>query len=81
MAQLIKKSEEHPGSILKDRLFDPFRLTARAVSRAADIDEVLLNQILEGSQEIDPDTGLKLASYFSLPDDYFFRIKQVKEPS
>lgn len=81
MAQLIKKYKEHPGTILKDKFLDPFRLTTQAVSRATSIDEMLLKQIIDGSHEIDPDTGLKLASYFGLSDDYFFGIKQVEDLS
>jgi plasmid maintenance system antidote protein VapI len=53
MAQLLDKYREHPGILLKDRFLDPFRLTTQAVSRATSIDEVLLRQIIEGSQEID----------------------------
>ena len=74
MAQSIDKYRKHSGNILKDRFLDPFRLTTQSVSRATSIDEVLLNQIIEVSLEIDPDTGLKLANYFDLSDDYFFRI-------
>ena len=81
MAQLIDKFKEHSGNILKDRFLDPFRLTTQSVSRATSIDEVLLNQIIEGNLEIDPDTGLKLANYFGLSDDYFFRIKRVRDLS
>lgn len=81
MAQLIDKYSDHPGTILKDRFLDPFRLTIQAVSRATSIDEVLLNQIIDGSHEIDPETGLKLANYFGLSDDYFFRIKRVNDLS
>ena len=81
MAQSIKKNREHSGTLLKDRFLDPFRLTTQALSRATNIEEVLLNQIIEGSLEIDPDTGLKLASYFGLSDDYFFRIKRVHDHS
>ena len=79
MAQLLDKYREHPGILLKDRFLDPFRLTTQAVSRATSIDEVLLRQIIEGSQDIDPDTGLKLSHYFGLSDDYFFRIKRVND--
>lgn len=81
MAQSIDKYREHSGNILKDRFFDPLRLTTQAVSRATSIDETLLNQIIEGNLEIDPDTGLKLANYFGLPDNYFFRINEVHDLS
>ena len=81
MAQLIDKYSDHPGTILKDRFLDPFRLTIQTVSKATSIDEVLLNQIIDGSHEIDPETGLKLANYFGLSDDYFFRIKRVNDLS
>lgn len=77
MTQSIDRQGQHSGIILKDRFLDPFRLTTQSVSRATSIDEVLLNQILEGNVEIDPDTGLKLANYFGLSDDYFYRIKRV----
>jgi len=81
MAQSIDKYREHSGTILKNRFLDPFRLTTQSVSRATSIDEMLLNQIIEGNLEIDPDTGLKLANYFGLSDDYFFRIKRVHDLS
>jgi addiction module HigA family antidote len=79
MAQSVDKYREHSGTILKDRFLDPFRLTAQSISRATSINEVLLNQIIEGNLEIDSDTGLKLANYFGLSDDYFFRIKRVHD--
>ena len=81
MAQSIDKYRDSSGTILKDRFLDPFRLTTQSVSRATSIDEVLLNQIIEGNLEIDHDTGLKLANYFGLSDDYFFRIKRVHDLS
>ncbi|MBT8362882.1 MAG: hypothetical protein HKP41_04195 [Desulfobacterales bacterium] len=81
MAQSIDKYKEHSGTLLKDRFLEPFRLTTQALSRATSIDEVLLNQIIEGSLEIDPDTGLRLANYFGLSDDYFFRVKRVHDLS
>ena len=79
MARSIDKYRDQPGIFLKDRFFDPFRLTPQAVSRATSIDELLLTQIIEGSLDIDPDTGMKLANYFGLPDDYFFRITRGKD--
>ncbi len=81
MAKSIDKHREHSGTILKDRFLDPFRLTTQSVSMATSINEVLLNQIIEGTIEIDPDTGLKLANYFGLSDDYFFRIKRIHDLS
>lgn len=81
MAKSIDTYREHSGSLLKDRFLDSFRLTTQALSRATSIDELLLQQIIEGSIEIDPDTGLKLAHYFGLSDDYFFRIKRIDDLS
>lgn len=81
MAKSIDKYREHSGSLLKDRFLDSFRLTTQTLSRATSIDELLLQQIIEGSLEIDPDTGLKLAHYFGLSDDYFFRIKRIDDLS
>ena len=79
MKQLINTYREHPGTRLKDRFFDSFRLTTQAVSKATSIDEALLNQIIDGNRDIDPDTGLKLAHYFGLSDDYFFKIKRIND--
>ena len=81
MAQSIDKYREHSGNILKDRFLDPLRLTTQSVSRVTSINEGLLNQIIEGNLEIDPDTGLKLANYFGLSDDYFSRLKRVHDLS
>lgn len=81
MAKSIDKYREHSGNLLKDRFIDSFRLTTQDLSRATSIDELLLKQIVEGNLEIDPDTGLKLANYFGLPDDYFFRINRIHDLS
>ncbi len=81
MAQSIDKHKEHSGTLLKSRFLDSFRLTPQALSKAASIDELLLKQIIEGSLEIDSDTGLKLANYFGLSDDYFSRVKKVHDLS
>ena len=79
--QSIDKYREHFGTILKDRFLDPLKLTTQSVSWATSINEVVLNQIVEGNLEIEPDTGSKLANYFGLSDDYFFRIKRVHDLS
>ncbi|MBT8334180.1 MAG: hypothetical protein HKP41_12145 [Desulfobacterales bacterium] len=81
MAKSIDKYRANSGTILKNRFLDPFRLTTQSISRATSIDEVLLNQIIEGNLEIDPDAGMKLTGYFGLSDDYFFRIKRVHDLS
>ena len=81
MARSVDNNRDQSGNFLKDRFLDPFRLTPQAVSRATSIDELMITQIIEGSLDIDSDTGMKLANYFGLPDDYFFRMKRGQDLS
>lgn len=73
MAKLIPL--EHPGIILQEEFIEPLELTAYKVSKATGIDQTALGQIIKGKRRITFGTGLKLAKYFGLSDEYFIKLQ------
>jgi len=73
MAKLIPL--EHPGIILKEEFIKPLGLSNYKVAKATSISEVTIGRIVKGSQPITPNTGLRLAKFFGLSDDYFVKIQ------
>ena len=73
MAKLIPL--EHPGIILKEEFIEPLGLSNYKVAKATGISEATIGRIVKGSQPITPNTGLRLAKFFGLSDDYFVKIQ------
>lgn len=73
MAKLIPL--EHPGTILKEEFIKPLGLSNYKVAKATGISEVTIGRIVKGSQPITPNSGLRLAKFFGLSDDYFVKIQ------
>ena len=73
MAHLIPL--EHPGIILQEEFIDAFGLTAYKVSKGTGINQTAIGAILRGERRITHKTGLKLAKYFSMSDEYFVKLQ------
>lgn len=73
MANLIPL--EHPGIIVKEEFLEPLELSAYRVAKEANINESALGLILKGKRNISPKTGLKLARYFGMSDNFFMNIQ------
>ena len=73
MTKLI--SLEHPGIILQEEFLEPLGLTAYKVSKATGISQTALGEIIRGVRNITSKTGLKLAKYFELSDEYFLKLQ------
>ena len=66
---------EHPGTILKEEFIEPFSLSTYKVSQGTGISQTALSQILKGKRKITPNTGIKLARFFGLSDEYFVLLQ------
>lgn len=66
---------EHPGTILKEEFIEPFSLSTYKVSQGTGISQTALGQILKGNRKITPNTGIKLARFFGLSDEYFVLLQ------
>ncbi len=66
---------EHPGKILKEEFIEPFSLSTYKVSQGTGISQTALGQILKGKRKITPNTGIKLARFFGMSDDYFVLLQ------
>jgi len=66
---------EHPGMILKEEFIEPFSLSTYKVSQGTGISQTALGQIIKGKRKITPNTGIKLARFFGLSDDYFVLLQ------
>ncbi len=64
----------HPGILLKEDL-DEVGLTAYRVSKETGISQVNLSKILQGKRSITPDTGLRLAKFLGMSENYFINMQ------
>ena len=64
----------HPGILLKEDL-DEVGLTAYRVSKETGISQVNLSKILQGKRAITPDTGLRLAKFLGMSENYFINMQ------
>lgn len=66
---------EHPGMILKEEFIEPFSLSTYKVSQGTGISQTALGQIIKGKRKITPNTGIRLARFFGLSDNYFVLLQ------
>lgn len=69
----------HPGIVLQDEFIRPRKLTIEGISASTGIHTTTLIEISEGDRDISIETGLKLAVYFDLSEDYFIRMQYQYE--
>ena len=74
----------HPGLLLKGDLAE-IGLSAYRVCKETGISQVTLGKILKGQRSISVDTGLRLARFLGMSDNFFsglqqdYDIKKAKE--
>ena len=65
----------HPGLLLKDDLAE-IGLSAYRVCKETGISQVTLGKILKGQRSISVDTGLRLARFLGMSDNFFSGLQQ-----
>jgi len=65
----------HPGLLLKGDLAD-IGLSAYRVCKETGISQVTLGKILKGQRSISVDTGLRLARFLGMSDNFFSGLQQ-----
>ncbi len=61
---MAKLKNIHPGEILKEEFLIPFNVSAYKLSKAIEIPQTRLSQIIKGNRRITADTALRLSKYF-----------------
>ncbi len=69
----------HPGIVLMEEFIEPRKLTRHVVSEGTGINQTALGEICRGDRNISIETGLKLAWYFDVAEDYFIRMQYQYE--
>ncbi len=54
----------HPGEVLKEEFLIPLNITAYKLSKATDIPQTRVSEIIKGNRRITADTALRLSKYF-----------------
>jgi len=62
-----------------EEFIEPRKLTKDVVSKGTGISQTALSEICRGDRNISIETGLKLAWYFDLAEDYFIRMQYQYE--
>ena len=65
----------HPGVLLKQDL-EELSLTKYFVSKQTGISQVNLGKILKGERSITADTGLRLAKFLGVSENYFINMQK-----
>lgn len=64
----------HPGILLKENMQE-MQLSAYRVSKETGIHAVNLGKILSGKRAITSDTGLRLAKFFNVSENFFINMQ------
>jgi len=65
----------HPGEILKEEFIDPFGISAYKVSKAINISQTRISQIIKGKRRITAGTALRLSEFFGNSLQFWMRIQ------
>lgn len=66
---------EHPGIFLKEEFMEPLNITAYRLAKDIAVTPIRISEILRGKRGISADTGLRLAKYFGVSEEYFIRLQ------
>ena len=68
----------HPGEILQDELLE-IGLSSNSLARELGVSEKLVISILEGEQEVNANTALRLARFFGTTPEMWMNLQQAWE--
>lgn len=70
-----KLSNVHPGEILFKEFLEPLEITAYRLSKALNIPQTRISEILKGKRRITADTALRLSRYFGNSAKFWLGIQ------
>ena len=76
---MIKISIPNISEIIKKEFVDPFYSSISVLSKATDIREKTLNNIINDKEKITKGISMKLGRFFGVSDDYFINIQNEIE--
>ena len=66
---------EHPWVFLEEEFLTPLNISAYRLAKDIDVTPMRISEILRGKRGISADTGLRLAKYFGMSENYFIRLQ------
>jgi addiction module HigA family antidote len=65
----------HPGEILSKDFLKPMGVTAYRLSKATNIDQTRISEIIRGKRSITADTALRLARFFGNSPEFWLNLQ------
>lgn len=65
----------HPGEILAEEFLEPMGITAYRLSRAIEVPQTRIGEILAGRRSITADTALRLSRYFGTSECFWLNLQ------
>jgi addiction module HigA family antidote len=65
----------HPGEILSEDFLKPMGLSAYRLSKAANIDQTRISEIIRGKRSVTADTALRLARFFGNSPEFWLNLQ------
>lgn len=65
----------HPGEVLDEEFMKPLGITAYRISKATDIPQTRLSEIIRGKRRLSADTALRLGKYFGNSAEFWLGLQ------
>lgn len=65
----------HPGEVLREDFLKPLGLSQYALSKAIDVPQIRVSEVVNGKRAITPDTALRLARYFGTSPEFWLGMQ------
>jgi len=65
----------HPGEILSEEFLKPMGISAYRLSKATNIDQTRVSEIVRGKRSITADTALRLAKFFGNSPEFWLNLQ------
>ncbi len=65
----------HPGEILLTEFMEPLGVTQYALSKAINVPQTRIGEIVHGRRSISADTALRLSRAFGMSEEFFINLQ------
>jgi antitoxin HigA-1 len=65
----------HPGEILKLDFLDAMNVSSYALTKAINVDQTRISQLINGKRSMSADTALRLGKFFNVSPEFWLNIQ------
>jgi antitoxin HigA-1 len=65
----------HPGEILLDQFLEPMGITQYQLSKAINVPQIRISEIVRGKRAISADTALRLGRFFGVEPQFWMNLQ------